>query len=241
VTILPEDSTLTIGCITLNFAGFVVDCFGFENYGQPTALTFAVAGLSGKGAASGTIDISLDGQHLASVPVQNGKAGLQVDTLPAATGLLPGDHEFTAVYNGDSSFNPSTTAPYPTTIYSGEAFSSVATTDDAGVVEIPAQTPLEVVLQVHGPGVLEPTGTVQLLDRGTGEPVGPELPLGVDGIVHETISFAQPGVYDLCVNYSGDDDYNPVECNFSHGNAAELSVTVDPAPDPIFANGFEGP
>jgi hypothetical protein len=39
VTILPEDSTLSIGCITLNFAAFVVDCFGFENYGQPTALT----------------------------------------------------------------------------------------------------------------------------------------------------------------------------------------------------------
>lgn len=239
VTIVPEDSTLSMACITLNFAGFVVDCFGFQNYGQPTALTFSVAGLSGKGAATGSIDLKLDGAPLATLPVQNGVAGIEIDDLPAATGLLPGEHTFTATYSGDNSFNASSTTPYPTTIYAGGAFSSVTTTDDAGVAEIPAQTPLAVILQTHGAGVLEPTGTVQLIDRNSGEPVGAELTLDASGVANESISFSVPGVYDLCVNYSGDDNYNSIECNFSHGNAAELSVTVDPLPDPIFANGFD--
>ena len=239
VNVLPEDSTLSMGCITLNFAGFVVDCFGFQNYGQPTALTFSVAGVSGKGAATGTIDLQLDGVSVATLPVQNGVAGIEIDDLPAATGLLPGDHTFSAHYSGDNSFNESAATPYPTTIYQGSAFSSVTTTDDAGVAEVPALTPLAVVLQAHGPGVLEPTGTVQLIDRNSGEPVGPELTLGTDGIVSESIAFSVPGVYDLCVNYSGDDNYLSIECNFAHGNAAELSVTVDAAPDPIFADGFD--
>ena len=63
--------------------------------------------------------------------------------------------------------------------------------------------------------------------------------LDANGVALESVTFTVPGTYDLCVNYSGDDNYYSVECNFSHGNVAELSVTVDPAPDPIFGNGFE--
>ena len=241
INIVPEDSTLSIGCITLNFANFVVDCFGFENYGQPTALTFAVSGLSGKGAPGGTIDVMLDGAPLATVTVQNGKAGLQVDGLPASTGLLPGLHTFTATYNGDNSFNASAAQPYPTEIDPTSPFSSVTTIDNSGVVEVAAMTPLPLVLQVHGPGVLEPVGKVQLFDRVSGETFGPELTLDAFGVATETVTFTVPGTYDLCVNYGGDDNYYSIECNFSHGNVAELSVTVDPAPDPVFADGFEIP
>jgi hypothetical protein len=241
VNILPEDSTLTVGCITLNLAGFVVDCYSFQNYGQPTALTFTVAGLSGKGAASGSIELDLDGAFLATIPVQDGKAGIQIDDLPPATGLLPGNHTFTASYSGDSSFNPGSSEPTLREVDPTSPFSSVTTADDAGVVEIAALTPLPVILQVHGPGVLEPTGTVQLLDRVSGNLVGPELTLDASGMATETITFTEPGTYDLCVNYVGDDNYYSIECNFSHGNVAELSVTVDPPPDPIFKNGFEGP
>ena len=241
VNILPEDSMLTVGCITLNLAGFVVDCYSFQNYGQPTALTFAVAGLSGKGAASGSIELDVDGAFLATIPVQDGKAGLQIDDLPAATGLLPGNHTFTATYSGDSSFNASSSEPVLREVDSTSPFSSVATADNSGVVEIPALTPLPVILQVHGPGVLEPTGTVQLFDRVSGNPVGAELTLDASGVATESITFTQPGTYDLCANYAGDDNYYSIECNFSHGNVAELSVTVDPAPDPIFSNGFDGP
>lgn len=241
VTILPEDSSVSIDCITLNFAGFVVNCFGFETYGQPTALTFAVNGLSGQGAATGTIQVNLDGAPLATIPVQQGKAGLEIDGLPEATGLLPGDHTFTASYSGDNSFNASTSAAYPTTITTTQVFSSVTTTDDSGVAEIGANTQLPLVIRIGAPGVLYASGTVQLVNKDTGELIGPELVLDALGQASESILFATPGLYDVCANYGGDAIFDPIECQFTHGNAAGISITVDAPPDSIFNNGFDGP
>ena len=239
IEILPEDSTLSVGCITLNFAGFVVDCFGFENYGQPTALTFAVAGPSGQGAATGTIALQLDGVPVASLPVQNGVAGIEVDGLPAATGLLPGDHVFSASYSGDSSFNPSSAAPYPTTIYTAEAFSAVSTTDDQGVAEVNAGATLPLVISVGGPGVLYPGGSVQLVNKDTGDLIGPVLTLDANGQAATSVTLMTQGVYDLCANYSGDAVFNEIDCQFTHGNAGGITITVDTPPDPIFGNGFD--
>jgi hypothetical protein len=239
VSILPEDSMLTVGCITLNFAGFVVDCFGFENYGQPTALTFAVNGLSGQGAATGSIALQLDGVPVATLPVQSGVAGIEIDGLPAATGLLPGDHTFTASYSGDNSFNASAATPYPTTIYTAEAFSSVTTTDDSGVAEVNAGTTLPLVITVGGPGVLYPGGSVQLVDKDTGDLIGPLLALDANGQVATSVTLTLPGLYDICANYSGDAVFNEIDCQFTHGNAAGITITVDTPPDPIFASGFD--
>jgi len=58
--ISPGPSESTVGCITLNLAGFVVDCYSFQNYGQPTALTFAAPGcLAGARQPAASSSISM--------------------------------------------------------------------------------------------------------------------------------------------------------------------------------------
>ena len=89
--------------------------------------------------------------------------------------------------------------------------------------------------------MLYATGTVQLVNKDTGDLIGPALPLDANGQASESVTLTTPGDYDICANYAGDAVFNPIDCQFTHGNAAGIFITVDVPPDSIFNNGFDGP
>jgi Big-like domain-containing protein len=112
VNITPEQSLVTVAAWEINLAGFPVQVFGPLLYGQPTGFDIQVAGSAGVGAATGTVTVRDGTTALGTFPLaETGKAFVEIDALPAATGLQVGKHRSTVAYNGDNSFNAATSAP----------------------------------------------------------------------------------------------------------------------------------
>jgi hypothetical protein len=161
-------------------------------YGTPTAIKATVTP-TGSGTPTGTVQF-LDGTVvLGTQPLQNGIATLTTTSLSAGT------HSLTAVYQGDTTYVPSTGAATPTVIAQAASTTSVtgATATNPGT-----STPLTVtVAGISGAAV--PTGTVTVMDGTASIGAGPL----VAGKATISVTLQSLGTHTLTAQYSGDPNY----------------------------------
>ncbi len=207
--IMPEPSTVSVQPYNLNLVEYWVPTQGGVFYGTSISLAITVKGLSGMGAATGTVTVLDGGATLETAPIAGGSAWVPLDPLLSAS-LEVGTHNFSVQYSGDNSFNASATAqPVAVTII--KAFPNfVRIIGD--VTNLPVGTPEQLHLVVLAPGTAVPSGTVQVFDND----VAITAPITLDATVPKgayqaayTGSFG-PGTHSLRVSYSGDSRYNAV-------------------------------
>ena len=235
VNITPENSKLTVAAFDINLAGGLFPVSGPLLYGQPTILDVQVAGLSGAGAPTGTVTVADGATVLTTVPLaQTGRTFVEVDGLPAATGMQVGHHSFRVSYSGDNSFNPAISAPIKIRVIRKTPVTFI----DPVPGTVTAGAPETMVLGVGGAGFTEfgagvenPSGTVQVFDNG--KAISDQIPLVFQGPQGPgasqalfTVSSLSPGTHNLKLHYSGDANYNPVGSNLF---AIPATVTVNPA------------
>jgi hypothetical protein len=236
VNITPEPAVVNAHAFELNFVGGIKPVFGPLLYSQPTGLQIQVTGRSGKGAVTGTFTLMDGATNLGTFALpETGSTFLEVDGLPANTGMVPGKHSFTVAYNGDNSFQPAVSNPVNVTVIKKPTDTQVAPLSTTAVVG----EPLELALLVDAkgpsgfaPGVELPSGTVRIFDNG--KAISPGIPLVLNGpfgagtaqAVFITSSLAA-GTHSLSLGYSGDANYGAVSSS-DFVNAPSIQVQINP-------------
>jgi hypothetical protein len=177
VTITPEGSKPTIAVETLDSQGNYVPFAGSPIFGTEAYFSIAVAGASGKGNPTGTVNV-LDGTTVIATGTLNSLGG----ALFSTTALGVGSHTLSVSYSGDNSFNASTSSATTVTVGKGQSQTRPFIPN-----QIYLGQPSVLAVDVAGSGTTLPTGTVQLFDNGaaisgalparskTGRP-GPAMP-----------------------------------------------------------------
>lgn len=209
VTVNPEASNTSVQILTANQAGQAIP-FTSGPYGSFVVLRGNVAGQSGKGIATGSIDFT---DKVTTPATQIANFGLNsqgyAETL-GSYGFTPGPHSIVATYGGDPSFNASTSPAAPftivpaTTIISGTAVPQTI---------IGQTATLTASIQASTAGPLAPTGTVTFSMGGT--TVGTASVSGmVNGTTHQATASATTttttlphGQDSITARYSGDSNY----------------------------------
>jgi hypothetical protein len=218
VNITPEQSLVTVAAWEIKLAGFPVQVFGPLLYGQPTGFDIQVAGSAGVGAATGTVTVRDGTTALGTFPLaETGKAFVEIDALPAATGLQVGKHRFTVAYNGDNSFNAAISAPIKLDVIKKTPITLITPVP----ATVTAGAPIELSLLVGGAGLALPAGVeapselVQVF--ADGKAISGQIPVVFDGPQGRgaaqalfSTSFSAVGAHNLTLHYSGDANYTPV-------------------------------
>ena len=161
VTVAPESSTTAITKVTAfdpatgNLSSTPYYGFNFVIDAQPYGNSASAT--KPNGVATGTITFNSGGTTLGSAAIaSNGVAEIQSTTLAG------GNDNLTAVFPGDASFQPSTSAPYPITVVPGVTGLVIAGIGSSATNAIGVSASLS----VDSLGAL-PTGTVTFLNGST--------------------------------------------------------------------------
>lgn len=223
VTVNPETSNTSVQILTTNPAGQVVP-FTSGPYGSVVVLRGNVAGQSGKGFATGSINftdaITTPSTNIAGDPYALNSQGY-AETMPSYA-FTPGSHSIKAAYGGDSSFNASTSTAAPftivpaTTIISGTAVPQTI---------IGQSATLTASIQASTAGPIAPTGTVTFLMGATAVATASVSGM-VNGTTHQATASATAtttslphGQDSITAQYSGDS-------NYAASTSAPFMVTV---------------
>jgi autotransporter-associated beta strand protein len=195
-------------------------------FGQPVTLTATVAAVSpGAGIATGTVQFYNGATLLGSATLDD----TGVATL--ITGALNfGAQTVSAVYEGDSNFNTSTSNTQTVSITLASATFSISSPDNPAVY---GQSPeIDVTLSPPFQGAGTATGTVTFLEGAT--------TLGTatlsSGSATITLSPLSLGTHMITVSYPGDSNYQPgTSSAFSLVvNAANTATTISPPTEITF-------
>jgi len=110
VTVTPEGSTTAVKAVTFNANNQEIP-FTNGPYGSFVYIRADVAGASGQGVPTGTVDITDNGGAIPANPYKLNSQG-NTATPNGLFTFVPGSHSISAAYNGDASFNAST-SPAP--------------------------------------------------------------------------------------------------------------------------------
>jgi hypothetical protein len=211
VTVNPEASTASVQILTVNQNGQAIP-FTSGPYGSQVVVRGNVAGNSGKVNATGTINFT-DGITNPATPLSGDPFALNSQGYTETqflTGFSSGTHSIVAAYNGDSSFNPSTSAAATFTIVPVTT-TTTASGPQSALVGVPATLFANINSVTAGTAV--PTGTMTFLMGTTpvatvnvmGFAVGGKPP-GMAASVSATASLPH-GQDSLTASYSGDANY----------------------------------
>ncbi|MBV9662095.1 MAG: Ig-like domain repeat protein, partial [Acidimicrobiales bacterium] len=173
-------------------------------YGQPVSLTATVTPSAG-GTPTGTVSFYSNGVLLGSQPVTT-SAGVTSASIQLSS-LRVGTDNITATYNGDVSFDASTSSPFTQTVNQDTVSTSVAPSPTSPV---PGQADtLTVTVTAASPGAGTPTGDVSLSDGSTPIPGCQNLVMGPTGpsSVTCTVTYQTVANHTINVTYSGDTDF----------------------------------
>lgn len=182
-------------------------------YGDTTNIIVfdgTVAGLSGAGFPTGTMNFSDGSNSIASgVPLsiggsQNASRAEVANCFTPVTCLTIGTHNITASYpTGDNSFNSS--GPSNTVSITITKGNPSVTVNPASNVS--GGTPVFISGAVGtGFGTIAPTGTVQFFDGGSA--IGSPATVFAGGGASTQVTFNSSGTHNLTAQYSGDSTYN---------------------------------
>jgi hypothetical protein len=164
VTVTPEPSTTAQTVLAFDPAGNPVPLNNIT-YGFIVYLRADVAGQSGFGTASGTVNFSDSaGDYVSGNPYALNVQG-NTATPHGLSRFSPGSHALTAAYGGDASFNPSTSASSAFTVIQAPTQSTLQVSPTSGITSTTNVT-LTVTIDTSGGGNA-PDGTVTFFSGGT--------------------------------------------------------------------------
>ena len=154
--------------------------------------------------ATGAVNITIVGDNgvtvnFTNVPISNGTVGVNV------AGLAAGNYTVKVDYGGDNNYNPS----------SGKADFTVNKADSSVDIQTEGISYHDIeninITVVGVEGGLTPTGTVNVtvVDENGVTKTYTDLPVGSDGKVTVPVKDLSAGNYNVTVDYSGDENYNP--------------------------------
>jgi subtilase family serine protease len=224
VNINPENSTTTGSVLTADVNGnpipFTSGAFGGFLYPRAD-----VTGVSGNGTATGLISFNDNGVAFATYLSLNSQGySVLANGYPWFT---PGHHSFTASYNGDTSFNPSTSSPVTFTITPATT-ATTAIVPSNGTVQgniVTLTANITSAAFAGEPSATFPGGTVTFVSGNTqfgsaqvfGQLVNQH---GVTSSASLNISTLPVGQNTITAQYSGD-------ANYVASAAAPATVIVD--------------
>jgi subtilase family serine protease len=212
VTVNPESSSTSVQILTVNQNGQAVP-FTSGPYGSEVVVRGNVAGSSGKGNPTGAINftdgITNPATSLSGDPFALNSQGYTETQF--LTGFSTGTHSIVATYNGDSSFNTSTSAAATFTIVPTST-TTLANGPNSAVVNSPVTLNANIAANIAGP--TPPTGTITFLMGTTpvatanvAGTVVPTTPATAYAYVSATVSTLPHGQDNITARYSGDANY----------------------------------
>lgn len=214
ITVNPETSSTSLAVSSGGPSG---QPFSSGTYGTPVFFSSQVAGSSGVGIPTGVVIF----QESSSGPV-DGQASLnKCGTASTTVGdsLLPvGSHTLVASYDGDASFQASSSSPVTFSI--SQAGTTTAFNPASGTIIADGYHSVQIIVSGTGQGA-SPTGTISLFSGSN--PIGSALPVSSIGTAQASatlIGNSLPfGNISLVASYSGDTNYTG-----SNSSAATFNV-----------------
>ncbi len=180
-------------------------------FGQPVTLTATVSGPAGQGTPSGGIvTFSDESTVLGTVTLSGGTASMTIASLPV------GSHTISASYNGDGTFNRSTSAGTGQGVNQGNTTTTLASTAVNPSVVLQS-VEFTATVAASAPAAGTPSGTVTFFDAGV--PIGLVTLSG--GVATLAISTLAAGTHSITATYNGDG-------NFTGSSSAAIDQTVNP-------------
>ncbi|MGB9489002.1 MAG: Ig-like domain repeat protein, partial [Terriglobales bacterium] len=197
VTVSSEPGAVTLTPYLLNGTSCEISTQNSFSYGQDTLINVNVAGVSGNGAPTGTVALTLDGNPWTTVTLDpNGNAfaysgATGADTscvydysFPSVNMIPGGSHSIGATYSGDNSVGTATATPASITVAPISpgtlTFAAAGSSTGAGVIAAGATVPLAITFPTVSalttfeptPGASGPTGTITFTDTTTSTIIG---------------------------------------------------------------------
>ena len=245
VTVSSEGSGVTISPYALNGTACTITGTNSFSYASNILLNLSVAGISGAGAPTGTIAVSMDGNPLTTVTLDpNGNAFAFSGTVPSSSCIYDylfanvptiagGSHTITASYSGDGSYQSSTATPVNITV--GPATPTLTVAAGATLITSGFSDQLTATFGLSaltGNSTLSsaPTGTVTFTDTTTSTVLGTAPVVSTvlfSGNIYTYSAYAQlattgvstTGANAITATYNGDS-------NWTTATSAAATVTV---------------
>jgi len=226
VSITPENSLTTGAVFTVTPNGMLVPFtsgqFGSFLYLYPRA---DVAGVSGNGIPSGTVQFFDNGSSLWSTPLNSQGNALLINGLAIGTG----QHSLTASYQGDASFKPSTSVPVAFTITQASTALGLSASPTTGASGASITLTANVTSSAFAgqPTAGFPSGTVTFSSGGTQIGTASVFPntltsSGVSSIATLATSSLPNGSNSITAQYSGNTDFSG-----SSSSAITVNISAD--------------
>jgi len=210
LTIAPEDSTTSVSFYVIDAStSQQVAYTGTLPYEYPLYVSVKVAGKSGQGLPTGTVNILNGSSVVMSAPLNsNGTALISTGNTTAYT-FPVGTNTVTVQYVGDNSFNSSTSAPQQIAVQKQQVVTYVGISS----YDVPANQPVFLTASIEpGYGKTIPTGTFQFYDNG--QKLGAEIPIANDGAAYAHVTYTATlstlGMHEITAGYSGDVNFSAV-------------------------------
>ncbi len=162
VTVTPESSSTVIAA----FQGSLQSPTPFASgpYGSPFAVSATVSGQSGQGTPTGNVEFTMDGSPVSTIFFPTLSSGGEAVLPSGYVFPAPGQHSITAKYNGDISFNPSTSNTINIAITTASTQTSIQSS--SSVVAAGQSVMLTATVSANSGGNA-PTGTVKFFSGQT--------------------------------------------------------------------------
>ena len=208
-------STSVALSVTINAAGIVKSTTLTSStspsvFGQSVTFTATVSPSAGNGTPTGSVSFYDDSTMLGTATLSGKKASLKTSSVAI------GSQAITAVYSGDTTYAPSTSAPV-TQIVNQDATTTKVTSSASTSVYGESVT-FTATIKAASPGSGTPTGTVTFYDGTTN--LGSGTLSG--GTVSLSTMFSLIGSHSIMAAYSGDPD-------FTASTSPTLTQTVNQA------------
>jgi hypothetical protein len=219
VTVTAEPSITTVQAFTLDQNGNPSPFTSGPYGGSVVYLRTSVAGQSGEGVPTGTVDLrqTVNGTttNLPGDPFPLNSEGYTMNPLPGgAIFFAPGAYSIAATYSGDNSFNSGKSSAISFTIT--QAPTSVTTlivpcSSQSGPCVLNLGTQVTIVAYANSSTSVFstlPTGTMTFYSNGT--PLAPPIALGtgeIPPVVSLTTSQLPQGLDNITAQYSGDTNF----------------------------------
>ncbi len=199
-----------------------------SKFGQSVTFTATVSVSSpGSGTPSGTVTFKEGATTLGTGTLSGGVATFMTNALAV------GHHDITAVYEGDSSFNGSTSNTVDQEVQ--KADTTTALTSSVNPSKFGQSVTFTATVSVSSPGSGTPSGTVTFMEGaatlGTGT-------LNASGVATFTITTLSVGNHTIKAIYGGDGSFNGSTSTevTQVVEKADTSTTVTSAPNPSLLN-----
>ncbi len=250
LTVAGEPGTVTFHLDSTNpNTGAPVPYTGALQYENPFYVAVTVAGQSGQGMPTGTVNLLNGKAVVLSAPLNASGTAFILTGRDSAYTFPVGTSSLTVQYSGDNSFGSATSAPQTVTVQKQQVSTGVG----IGFYQVVAGQPVTFTATVQtGYGTTVPTGTMQFYDNG--QPFASPISIVSSGASYAQVSYQATlttlGQHNITASYSGDGNFtavagtDPTYANVSQftilpaGGAATTTSITQLSPTVAFGQSF---